>query len=146
MWFWFNLCFYFSLAKNRYLTGKYWCLFTSTLSLPLEHMDFTKYPSDSDICMYIFSTAESSLSHHKCISTYLYVFLPLLLIVKCQCLALRKYLHYISTVLICKLVKTMLKWFYVYVKTKLILPKHSGNRTNFSVLTGLIILETINVS
>lgn len=139
MWFCFNLCFYFSLAKNRYLTGKHWCLCTSTLSLPLEHMDFTQYPSDSaltDICMYLYSTAESSLSHHKCISTHLYVFLPLLLIVKCQYLALRKYLHYISTVLICK----------VYVKTKLILPKQSGNRTNFSVLTGLIILETINVS
>lgn len=53
MWFCFNLCFYFSLAKNRYLAGKYWCLCISTLSLPLEHTIFTTYPSVSALIGYV---------------------------------------------------------------------------------------------
>lgn len=47
MWFCFNLSFYFSVAKSRYIAGKYWCLYTSTLTLPLQHTDFTRYPSIS---------------------------------------------------------------------------------------------------
>lgn len=126
MWFWFNLCFYFSLAKNRYLTGKCWCLCTSTLSLPLEHMDFTRYPSVSVITSYIAISIPqwSPLSVNVNVFQYLYVILPVLLIVKCQCFALKKYLHYRRDVLICK----------VYVKTKWILPNQEMEQTFQSYL------------